>query len=141
MHTTGSENAMTEIALALAMGFFSLMVLTLISFGTPEGVLSQTQSVSVATPAEGDAAGMTGQQADDLVIILHQGDFIDINKNPLSIDRILAHPGRVTLAINPATSLESVIEARGQLAHPNLIITQLDAEWVSALIPNAGPVQ
>ena len=138
MQTTGSENAMTEIALALAMGFFSLMVLTLISFGSPEGSTAASQAVSVAPPTNGEAAGVIEPKSDDLIVILHQNVFLDVQKAPLSVESIVAHPGRVTLAIDPNTSLESVMAARGRLAHPNLVITQLDNAWVSALMPNGG---
>ncbi|MCH8138725.1 MAG: hypothetical protein IH926_07200 [Proteobacteria bacterium] len=37
MHDGSQGNAMTEIALALAMGFFSLPVLTLVSMGAGHG--------------------------------------------------------------------------------------------------------
>ena len=138
MQTTGSESAMTEIALALAMGFFSLMVLTLISFGTPEGSTAKSRAVSVAPPANGEAAVSIESKSDDLVVILYQNDFLDAQKNPLSVSTIVAHPGRVTLAIDPAASLETVIEARGRLAHPDLVITELDSAWLTALSPNGG---
>ena len=48
MSNSSQENAMTEIALAMAMGFFSVMVLTAISMGVPAPKTPENQSTSVS---------------------------------------------------------------------------------------------
>ncbi|MBL6929462.1 MAG: hypothetical protein ISR44_09855 [Rhodospirillales bacterium] len=49
MEDTGYGNAMTEIALALAMAFFSIMVLTMISMGVGEGKIDPAVGAVMAT--------------------------------------------------------------------------------------------
>lgn len=50
--TPVQENPMTEIALALAMGFFSPMVLTLISMGTGQSRGANVSTLSFAIASE-----------------------------------------------------------------------------------------
>jgi hypothetical protein len=139
MDTPGSENAMTEIALALAMGFFSLMVLTLISFGTPDGSPARTDAVTLAASSDRAATGAAEIQADDLLVVLHQGRFLDADAQPLRPEAIAGHPGRVTLAVRPDAALADVIDARTRIDHADLIVTQLDAAWLAALDAAAKP--
>lgn len=143
MDTPGSENAMTEIALALAMGFFSLMVLTLISMGTPSATPDETtasvRALSVFD-SDGDAAnGTVETSADDLLVILHDGAFLDADAKPLDLSHITSHAGRVTLAVRPDAALADVIAARARIAHADLVVTQLDAAWLAALDREARP--
>ena len=68
MRNPPQEAAMTEIALALAMGFFSIMVLTLISFGSPAAKMA---AVAVApTEVKAAAAGSVENQSNDLIVIV-----------------------------------------------------------------------
>ena len=48
MRNAHQDSAMTEISLALAMAFFSIMVLTLISMGSGDATLQSPSSVNVA---------------------------------------------------------------------------------------------
>ena len=74
------SNAMTEIALALAMAFFSIMVLTMLSMGaefqsTPSMVTAERLDL-VPSSLPGDGAG--GPVAADETVILHyRGRFLD----------------------------------------------------------------
>ena len=122
---------MTEIALALAMGFFSIMVLTLISFGSPA---AQMAAVSVAPSQDGAAAGgAVENRSGDLIVIVDEGRYLDADMAPLTVAAIDAHAGRVVLAIGPATPLQAVIELRGQLRARDLIVVNQNAAWRNIL--------
>jgi len=125
------ENPMTEIALALAMGFFSIMVLTLISFGSPA---AQLAAVTVApSPEESAVGGAVENQSTDLIVIVDDGRYLDTEMAPLTPAAIDAHVGRVVLAVDPAMPLQAVIELRGQLRARNLVVVNLNTAWRNAL--------
>lgn len=135
MHHTGQENAMTEIALALAMGFFSIMVLAMVSMSVvtaPEAkpVTAKPISAIALAPATGSqASGGTVKPApDDLIIIFDRGKFFDAQLKPIDVAAI--DPMRPTiLAIDPALPLKDVLVARSRIQHPGLIVSTLDDRW------------
>ena len=51
MYDGSQGNAMTEVALALAMGFFSLLVLALVSMGAGRGKETSATAAVLAPPA------------------------------------------------------------------------------------------
>jgi hypothetical protein len=136
------ESAMTEIALALAMGFFSIMVLTLISFGAPAATSASNMAAVTVMPLKADATGGAVETApDDLIVIAHDGIYLAADMSPLSLDAIDAHVGRVVLAIDPATPLQTVLKLRGGLKARDLVVVNLNADWRAALSSRTGAPQ
>jgi len=136
-HDMSHENAMTEIALALAMGFFSLMVLTLISMGAGENKAAKKDVLVLAPMAQSGATGATDIEQSDLILIFDGERFVDTNMTEIDPTiAIKSRPdpaGRVVLALDPELSLESVIKARGLVQAENLVVTSLDKQWQKAL--------
>jgi len=136
-HEISHENAMTEIALALAMGFFSLMVLTLISMGAGENKAVKKDSLILAPLTQSGGTGATDIKQNDLILIFDGERFLDTNMteiDPATAISSLPDPAdRVVLALDPELSLESVIKARGLVQAENLIVTSLDKQWQKAL--------
>ena len=135
MYDGSDGNAMTEVALALAMGFFSILVLALVSMGAaavaqPERSVSTTllqlaESESVEQPAS--ALG-----AEDQIVIVHQGALLDSELAPL--DPATLDPARrVVLAIDPAAPLDQALAAFRALARPDALVAPLDQRWRAAL--------
>ncbi|MBE0529644.1 MAG: hypothetical protein IH626_02385 [Rhodospirillales bacterium] len=130
---------MTEIALALAMAFFSIMVLTMISMGV--GSADQKPiAAAVVAPATTTAAP-TSQIVpgdEDMIIVFYRGRFIDANLRPLDPAAIHAQR-RVILALDPALPMNEALAARGRLNVENLVVSVLDDRWLNRLkgIPNA----
>ena len=71
---------MTEIALALAMGFFSLMVLTLISMGTGQSSEKKIEPLSFAmasaTTTQKNSADNSADQGKQILIIFDGKQFL-----------------------------------------------------------------
>jgi len=126
------ENAMTEIALAMAMGFFSVMVLTAMSMGV--GTLN-AKAISTALIADSEAR--SSASADRLsekdVLVLYDGkQLLDRNLLPIDPSTIDAAK-RVVLAMDPTLSMSDAMRARRLIAAPRLVITTLDANWRRAI--------
>ena len=125
---------MTEIALALAMGFFSILVLALVSMGGGHGEkVVQTQSADLLKPALSHAQSeATHADPNDQIVIFHGGKLIDDALQPL--DPAQLDPAkRVILAFDPSLPLDRIMAVYAELKHPDIVISALDARWREAL--------
>jgi hypothetical protein len=142
MRYAPQDNAMTEIALALAMGFFSIMVLTLISFGAPAAKQERHMAAISVLRINADSTGGAAQPSpDDLIVIANDGAYLGADMKSLSLRAIAGHSGRVVLAIDPETPLQNVIVARGKLSARDLVVVNLNRAWRDALANHKGLVQ
>ena len=138
------RGVLTEIALALAMAFFALMILTLVSLGA--GVPSETVSVQQRETAI-DALDITAQSSDDqnihtavkdedLFIIYDGTRFWTQNMQPLSMVDILQsaqYGKRIVLAVPPTLSFEAAMTVRTTIGNVPVIVTQLSQSWMERL--------
>lgn len=133
MDTAGSGNAMTEIALALAMGFFSIMVLTMVSMGAGSGKTAEAVAAPLAAPdTDTQPAALVEPGAQDFILIHHRdrlytADLAPIDPAAVPTDR------RVILAVDPALSMDEAIRVRATLPSANLVISTLDRDWLKRL--------
>lgn len=125
------DGAMTEVALALAMAFFSILVLTLVSMGGGETPSYQAIHL-VQTSSDRPASVLP---ADDDVIVIFDGErYFDTDLNPLDPASVTAEGGRrIVLAIDPSVRLADVMAARSRIAVSNLVIANLDDRWRTAI--------
>lgn len=139
-------NAMTEIALALAMGFFSLMVLTMISMGAGGAGDGKKSAATVSASAEMNVAertenttpnGQAGQRKADKLVVFWNGNFLDGDLN--SVDpATLAADGRVILALPPDLPMVDALATRGRFTATDLVVSTLDAAWLARLQQHSG---
>ena len=144
MEDRTATHAMTEIALALAMAFFALMILTLVSLGA--GVPSKTSiaqqrekainalDISARSPDEQNI--QTAIKDEDLLIIYDGTRFWTQNMQPLSMADILQraqHVKRIVLAVPPTLSFEAAMTVRTAIGNAPVIVTQLPHSWMERL--------
>ena len=132
MTDPGGGNAMTEGALALALAFFSIMVLTMISMGTGVQPKRPTVGVVLAPSATAHSSAVITPGPEDLILIHYQGRFFDRELKPIEP----AAPkggGRVILALSPEISMREALAIRAQVDTPNLIVSTLDELWIEKL--------
>ncbi len=130
------SNAMTEIALALAMAFFSIMVLTMLSMGaefqsapSPAAAAERLDLAPSALPADGAADNVA---AEETVLLHFRGRFLDAKLQPVD-PQTLPADGIIVLAIDPALPIAEAVEIRERIPTTNLVVTTLDARWLEAL--------
>jgi len=149
------ENPMAEIALALAMGFFAIMVLAVVSMtaGHAQAVRDKEEAVRFvaailqpAAAASESAANRSAPELDQLVIF-HQGRFLDAELRPLDPALLSssgassgATPGTagskgapIVLAIAPDLSLAEAMDARAGIDRDDVVVATLDRRWLQAL--------
>ncbi len=127
----GSQgNPMTEIALALAMGFFSIMVLTVISMGTAPQP-KQSIAAAVLVPSAPNHRS-TKVESEDTIVVYHNGTYFDVNLKPIPPEEV--NPaGRLILAIDPSLPLGEAMIARSRFSNTELIVSTLNEAWLKAL--------
>jgi len=131
VHDATQGNAMTEIALAMAMGFFAVMVLTMMSMGVGLGQKRAIDTAIFAAPAPQSGAADTVKK-EDLLVIYDGQRYLDRALRPL--DRAaIARAARVILAVPPDLPMAAAMKARQGLKVKNLVVTTLDRRWRRAL--------
>lgn len=139
MGDTHYGNAMTEVALALAMAFFSIMILMMVSMGATGETASLEASADKAimaklAPNEAPQSqdGTAEPTAEDTLLIFYQGRFLDRDLKPVRPENINTN-GRIILALAPDTAMAQALEARTRLKTDNLVVSMLNAKWLTAL--------
>lgn len=133
------NNAMAEIALALAMGFFSIMVLTLVSMGggltapaaAPAAIPVADSGADLGRSAPADAGSRESVAREEL-LIYHRGGFYDGGLAPVD-PADFANRDRVVLAVDPSLPLSETLAAREQVPVRTLTLAPLDDRWRRAL--------
>lgn len=148
MHDGSHNNAMTEIALALAMAFFSIMVLTMVSMGAGHSAPSvAVDSASVPTadqmsiapsdraePGQGALTQTTQPTRRDTVIIHYQGRFLDTELQPVDPAAFAgSRSGPLVVAIAPTLTLQEAMSVRAQVSATEVTVTTLDQRWLTSL--------
>ena len=119
VHDGTQGNAMTEIALAMAMGFFSIMVLTVLMMGVAPDTSKSIAAAKVVQPATGETRpGAIAPRADDVIAIFARGRFHNANLQPLDPMKIPADR-RVILVVDPRLPMSDPPASRANLIWTN----------------------
>lgn len=134
MDDTAAGGALTEIALAVAMAFFSILILTLVSVGNPaasDGRAAPRLEIAGGADAEGADTRGRPVAADETLIVFHGGRYLD-REGRVTDPRALAD-GPVVLAVDPGLSVDRVLAARAAVGRHAVTVTTLDPAWVRRL--------
>ena len=138
------SNALAEIALALAMAFFSIMVLALVSMGAAGSGKKDAQG-----PGETVSAGMdirrssnNGEPATssaksveirrDEMVVYYRDKFYDAALKEIPRAALKSLPINY-LALDPATPTADAITIRNQFSSQSLVVTTLNDAWLKIL--------
>ncbi len=114
------------------MGFFSVMVLTMMSMGVGIGKKSAIDTALLAPPAAPSSAAADTVKKDDLLVIYDRGRYFTRDLKPLAAGAA-GRAERVILAVPPGLTMAAAMKARGGLKAKNLVVTTLDARWRRAI--------
>jgi hypothetical protein len=140
--TPAQESAMTEIALALAMGFFSIMVLTIISMGSGSAPRPEKLSIISLVKAvdenrhSSDKKNVTTFKKQK-IIIFDGTQFLDTQFKPVAVEEINSNPETrdelLVLAMPPELSIKDALAAKNRIQGKNLVVSHLNEAWLAAL--------
>ena len=151
-----SDNTMTEVALALAMAFFSIMVLTMVSMGAggapsaSSHTLDLKKLMSLAplvdeTKGHQDATDTVAPKLSEIVIF-DGARFLTAALQPLPASWNPGGGNPIVLAVPRSFSLVQTSDAQSQLlaAHGavfsdrTLVVTMLDEQWQERMAASSG---
>jgi len=133
-----SSNAMTEIALALAMAFFAIMVLTMASMGAggpvkprPDGFVPARVVPSTAA-ANKDGRNRISAITSEQIVIFANDRFYNGQLEPTT-PAAVARMDRPVLAVSSDLTMGQVLAAKRRLPVHDITVTTLNPLWKSAL--------
>ncbi len=143
MQSPAQESAMTEVALALAMGFFSLMVLTLISMGVESDraenlpdKMARVLDLAATKTAPKTAIQTAGEE--DILLIFDGRHFRHPDLSSADIKAVTDTANekgqRIILAVDPALPFDAALAARERLPVSNLVVSPYSKDWKIALL-------
>ena len=127
MNSDYSHNPLTEVALALSMAFFAIMVLTIFA-------LSQKQFKSI----ESDKISMNSKSTIDkdkkrTLVFYHKKIFYDQNLKIWRLENQDKHADRYTLAVPTKMSVKELFEIKKIFQGFDLQVTEQNQQWNEAL--------
>ena len=127
-------NAMTEIALALAMAFFSIMVLTMVSMSAAPEKISKDQAQPTINLANSNTSNNQNAAAPTKrkLVVFWNGQFMDQQLNLLELSSLKSFK-KIVLAMPPNLPMTEALAARAQLEGANIVVSVLDKRWLERL--------
>jgi hypothetical protein len=135
MTDSHANNALTEIALALATAFFSIMILAMISMGAglqadakvSKAVVDMVLSENgVRADTESNAAR---REQPPTFIFFYRGDFYGSDLTRVD-PQSFSSPGPIVLAIDPNLSMEAALQARATFSRNDITVTAFSEHWL-----------
>ena len=127
-------NAMTEIALALAMAFFSIMVLTMVSMSATPEKISKDQAQPTINLANSNTSNNQNAAAPTKrkLVVFWNGQFMDQQLNLLELSSLKSSK-KIVLAMPPNLPMTEALAARARLEGANIVVSVLDKRWLERL--------
>ena len=127
MNSDYSHNPLTEVALALSMAFFALMVLTIFA-------LSQKQLKSI----ESDKISINSKSSiikdkKRILVFYHNKNFYDQNLKIWILENQGKQTDRYTLAVPKEMSVKELFEIKNLFQGFDLQVTEQNQQWNEAL--------
>ena len=130
MNSDYSHNPLTEVALALSMAFFAIMVLTIFA-------LSQKQFKSI----ESDKISMNSKSSIEkdkkdkkrTLVFYHNNNFYDQNLKIWRLENQDKQTDRYTLAVPTKMSVKELFEIKKIFQDLDLQVTEQNQQWNEAL--------
>ena len=144
MRDDTSQSALAEIALALAMCFFSIAIVALVSMAAP---VAANRAAAETPPDAGAAAqpfptvrlaASEGSAADAAVpeekaLVIHDGESFRGADLEVLYPASVVGEKAVFLAVPPGLGVAEAADLRAKLPAPRVVVTVLDAAWLKAL--------
>ena len=138
------SNALVEIALALAMAFFSIMVLAMVSMGVPNknskinsdftkpasNAMDIRHSSSSHEANHGETSGLEVRPQE--MIIYYKNKFFDANLREVSKEVVFS-PTIKYLAVEPNIPAINAANIRKKFHSKTLVVTVLNENWLNEL--------
>ena len=129
MNSEYSNNPLTEVALALSMAFFSIMVLSIFALSQKDNKTLVNEKISInATSSEKEK-----KKKNRTIIFYFNNNFYDKNFKKWNLENHSKNYDGYTLAVPSEISVKKLFEIKNNLKKLDIKITQQNKEWNDAL--------
>ena len=129
MDSNYSNNPLTEVALALSMAFFSIMVLSIFVLSQKDIKSKSKDEVSINSSSK-----ITDKENNKRLFIFYfRNNFYNQNFKRLKLEDIIQENNKYTLAVSPEISVKELFEVKNSLKNVDVKITQQNKAWNNAL--------
>ena len=129
MNSEYSNNPLTEVALALSMAFFSIMVLSIFALSQKDNKTLVNEKISInATSSEKE-----NKKKNRKIIFYFNNNFYDKNFKKWNLENHSKNYDGYTLAVPSEISVKKLFEIKNNLKKLDIKITQQNKEWNDAL--------
>ena len=132
MNSEYSNNPLTEVALALSMAFFSIMVLTIFALSHSSKTANSNEKISISPTSL--AKKKENKNRD--IIFYFEDNFYNQKFKKWHIDKQILNPNGYTVAVPSEISVKKLFEIRQTLKKFDIKITQQNKKWNDALTKN-----
>ena len=132
MNSDYNHNPLTEVALALSMSFFALMVLSIFALTQTEQEKSSIKSLVINNSSQVKKENKTKSK----VMFYFDNMFYDKNFQILDINKIKNSKEFYILAVPSKISVKKLFTIKTSLKNLNVKITQQTEEWEKAFNQN-----
>ena len=129
MNSEYSNNPLTEVALALSMAFFSIMVLSIFALSQKDNKTLVNEKISInATSSEKE-----NKKKNRTIIFYFNNNFYDKNFKKWNLENHSKNYDGYTLAVPSEISVKKLFDIKNNLKKLDIKITQQNKEWNDAL--------
>ena len=130
MNSDYSHNPLTEVALALSMAFFALMVLTIFALSQKQFKSIENDNISINSKSS-----INKDQKDKkrILVFYHNKNFYDQNLKIWRLENQAKQTDRYTLAVPKEMSVKELFEIKKIFQDFDLQVTEQNQQWNDAL--------
>ena len=130
MNSDYSNNPLTEVALALSMAFFAVMVLTIFAHSQKQFKSIESDKISINSKSSIDKDKKDTKR---ILIFYHNKNFYDQNLQIWRLENQDKQTERYTLAVPTKMSVKELFEIKQKFQGLDLQVTEQNKQWNEAL--------
>ena len=131
MNSDYSHNPLTEVALALSMAFFALMVLTIFALSQKQFKSIESDKISINPKS---SIGKDKKDKKRILVFYHNKNFYDQNLKIWRLENQGKQTDRYTLAVPKEMSVKELFEIKKIFQGLDLQVAEQNQQWNDALI-------
>ena len=130
MNSDYSHNPLTEVALALSMSFFAIMVLTIFALSQKQFKSAESDKISISSKSSIDKDKKDKKRT---LVFYHNKNFYNQNLKRWRLENQGEQTVQYTLAVPPKMSVKELFEIKKIFQGLDLQVTEQNQQWNEAL--------
>ena len=130
MNSDYSHNPLTEVALALSMAFFAIMVLTIFALSQKQFKSIESDKISINSKS---SINKDKKDKKRILVFYHNKNFYDQNLKIWRLENLGKQTDKYTLAVPKEMSVKELFEIKKFFQGHDLQVAEQNQQWNDAL--------